>query len=61
MVVFGGTKGIEYSVGADEGLIEGEDECAQLFDCFVRPLVSQGARRLRTEEAVLIVMTSLLE
>ncbi|KAI8619037.1 putative RNA methyltransferase [Chytriomyces sp. MP71] len=59
MVVFGGAKGLEYSVGADEGLSEGEDECAELFGFVVRPLVSQGARRLRTEEAVLITMTTL--
>ncbi|KAI8840780.1 putative RNA methyltransferase [Chytriomyces cf. hyalinus JEL632] len=59
MVVFGGAKGIEYSVGADEDVRAGEDECEQLFSYFVRPLASQGSRRLRTEEAVLITMTSI--
>ncbi|TPX62234.1 hypothetical protein CcCBS67573_g08852 [Chytriomyces confervae] len=59
MVVFGGAKGIEYSVGADEDVRAGEDECEQLFSYFVRPMASQGTRRLRTEEAVLITMTSI--
>ncbi|KAJ3385316.1 hypothetical protein HDU84_002314 [Entophlyctis sp. JEL0112] len=58
MVVFGGAKGIEFSIGADESLSVSEEDCASLFTHFVRPLQSQGTRRIKTEENVMITMAS---
>ncbi|KAJ3116412.1 hypothetical protein HK100_001078 [Physocladia obscura] len=34
MIVFGGAKGIEYSIGADESLSVAEEDCASLFTHF---------------------------
>ncbi|KAJ3018851.1 UNVERIFIED_CONTAM: hypothetical protein HDU68_010962 [Siphonaria sp. JEL0065] len=59
MVIFGGSKGIEYSIGADETIDIHEENAADMFTYFVRPLKSQGTRRIRTEENVLIGMTAI--
>ncbi|KAJ3071344.1 hypothetical protein HDU98_005475 [Podochytrium sp. JEL0797] len=59
MVVIGGSKGIEYSIGADETVDVHEEDSKDMFTYFVRPLKSQGARRIRTEENVLIGMTAI--
>ncbi|KAJ3415626.1 hypothetical protein HDV05_004502 [Chytridiales sp. JEL 0842] len=58
LIVFGGTKGLEYSVGVDENMTYGEDECAKVFGYYVNPLVGQGSRFMRTEESMLITLTA---
>ncbi|KAI9335918.1 putative RNA methyltransferase [Obelidium mucronatum] len=59
MVVFGGSKGLEYSIGADETLEIHEEDAKDMFTYYMRPLKSQGTRRIRTEESVLIGMTAI--
>ncbi len=57
LVVFGGLKGLEAAVEADEEL-EGSDP-RQYFDEYVNVLPGQGSRTIRTEEAMLVAMTAL--
>ncbi|CAL1536399.1 unnamed protein product [Lymnaea stagnalis] len=57
IVVFGGLKGLEASVEADDNIKT--DDPSDLFHHYVNVCPSQGSRTIRTEEAILIAMTSL--
>lgn len=57
LIVFGGLHGIEAALESDE-LIQ-EDEASLLFNHYVNVLPNQGSRTIRTEEAVLIALSSL--
>ena len=47
MIVFGGLKGLEYSLDADEHLMISAAEL--LFDHYVNTCPTQGSRTIRTE------------
>ncbi|KAL0965173.1 hypothetical protein UPYG_G00277760 [Umbra pygmaea] len=57
LVVFGGLQGLEASVDADEKL-EVTDP-SLLFDLYLNTCPNQGSRTIRTEEAILITMSTL--
>jgi len=57
LIVFGGVEGLEYALENDETLTE--SEVSRLFHHYVNTCASQGSRTIRTEEAILISMTSL--
>ncbi|XP_077986898.1 28S rRNA (uridine-N(3))-methyltransferase-like [Glandiceps talaboti] len=57
LVVFGGLKGLEYSLDCDERLKVTEVE--DLFDMYLNTCIEQGSRTIRTEEAILISMATL--
>ncbi|XP_071097388.1 putative methyltransferase C9orf114 [Haliotis cracherodii] len=57
LVVFGGVHGLEASLDADEGL--NVDDPSFLFQHYLNTCPDQGSRTIRTEEAVLITMSSL--
>lgn len=57
LIVFGGLHGIEAALESDEHLQV--DEASLLFNHYVNVLPNQGSRTIRTEEAILIAMTSL--
>ncbi|GBP65300.1 Putative methyltransferase C9orf114 [Eumeta japonica] len=57
LIVFGGLHGIEAALESDEHLQV--EEPSLLFDHYVNVLPNQGSRTIRTEEAVLIALTSL--
>jgi len=57
LIVFGGVQGLEYALENDETLKE--TEVANLFDQYVNTCVNQGSRTIRTEEAILISLSSL--
>lgn len=57
LIVFGGLKGLEASLEADEKLTV-NDPCF-LFHHYLNTCPSQGARTIRTEEAVLITLSVL--
>uniref|UniRef100_A0A8C7HVH3 28S rRNA (uridine-N(3))-methyltransferase n=1 Tax=Oncorhynchus kisutch TaxID=8019 RepID=A0A8C7HVH3_ONCKI len=57
LVVFGGLQGLEASVDADQNL-EVTDP-GVLFDLYLNTCPNQGSRTIRTEEAILISMSSL--
>lgn len=57
LVVFGGVKGLEAALDADDDL-EGEDP-EPLFDHYLNTCPLQGSRTIRTEEAVLISLAAL--
>ncbi|XP_006818430.1 28S rRNA (uridine-N(3))-methyltransferase-like isoform X1 [Saccoglossus kowalevskii] len=57
LVVFGGLKGLEYSLDCDEKLKI--HEVNDLFDMYINTCPKQGSRTIRTEEAILITMAAL--
>ncbi|OWF47847.1 putative methyltransferase C9orf114 [Mizuhopecten yessoensis] len=57
LVVFGGVKGLECSLEADEAL--GEDDPSALFQHYINTCPCQGSGTIRTEEAILITMSAL--
>ncbi|KAG9302914.1 hypothetical protein G9A89_022331 [Geosiphon pyriformis] len=59
LIVFGGLGGLELAIDADEDLKCGGDEADALFDLWVNTCPHQGSRTIRTEEAILISMSSL--
>lgn len=62
LIVFGGPRGLEYASMNDPDLggmgISGS-RTKELFDHWVNVLPNQGSRTIRTDEAILIAMTSL--
>ncbi|XP_038045984.1 putative methyltransferase C9orf114 homolog [Patiria miniata] len=57
LIVFGGLKGLEYSLDADERLKITDPKL--LFDHYINTCPTQGSRTIRTEEAILISLSSL--
>lgn len=57
LIVFGGLHGIEAALESDEQLQV--NEASLLFNHYVNVLPNQGSRTIRTEEAILIAMSSL--
>ncbi|XP_069102729.1 putative methyltransferase C9orf114 homolog isoform X1 [Argopecten irradians] len=57
LVVFGGVKGLECSLEADEALEE--DDPSALFQHYLNTCPHQGSGTIRTEEAILITMSAL--
>ena len=57
LVVFGGVGGLEAALEADEGLDISDPK--ELFDSYINVCPEQGSRTIRTEEAILIAMSSL--
>jgi predicted SPOUT superfamily RNA methylase MTH1 len=56
MIVFGGVTSLEDIVSNDEGVMKSIDE---LFTSFMNPWNGNGSHNVRTEEAMLIVMSEL--
>ena len=59
LIVFGGLFGLENSIENDENLTV--DDPSQMFDHYFNVVSEQGSRTIRTEEAVLITLSSLAE
>ncbi|XP_030625515.1 putative methyltransferase C9orf114 homolog [Chanos chanos] len=57
LVVFGGLQGLEASVDADQNLDVSDPSV--LFDLYLNTCPGQGSRTIRTEEAILISLSSL--
>nr|XP_026496787.1 putative methyltransferase C9orf114 [Vanessa tameamea] len=57
LIMFGGLHGIEAALESDEQLQV--EEASLLFNHYVNVLPNQGSRTIRTEEAILIAMSSL--
>ncbi|CAH2244154.1 putative methyltransferase C9orf114 [Pararge aegeria] len=57
LIVFGGLHGIETALESDEQLQL--NEASLLFNHYINVLPNQGSRTIRTEEAILIAMSSL--
>ncbi|XP_037518995.1 putative methyltransferase C9orf114 homolog [Rhipicephalus sanguineus] len=57
LVVFGGLKGLEAALEADEAL--DVDDPEYLFNHYLNTCPSQGSRTIRTEEAILISLSAL--
>ncbi|XP_064650368.1 putative methyltransferase C9orf114 [Lineus longissimus] len=57
LIVFGGLKGLEASLEADQTLQV--DDPGLLFQHYLNTCPSQGSRTIRTEEAILITMATL--
>lgn len=57
LIVFGGLKGLEAALQADESIEERDP--AQFFPNYVNCLPDQGSRVIRTEEAIPICLTAL--
>ena len=58
LVVFGGVQGLEAALESDESIM-GVDNPKSLFDFYFNTCPNQGSRTIRTEEALLITMSSL--
>ncbi|KAI9179658.1 hypothetical protein H9P43_004986 [Blastocladiella emersonii ATCC 22665] len=59
LVVFGGVKGVEAALDADEQLDVAAEDAHQLFDHWLNTCPGQGSRTIRTEEAVLVSLAVL--
>ena len=59
LIVFGGVAGIEECVDADESMKLPGSQTKQLFDMWVNTCPLQGSRTIRTEEAILISLSTL--
>ena len=57
LVAFGGLSGLEAALEADESL--GGDDPAPLFNLYLNTCPAQGSRTIRTEEAILVTLSSL--
>nr|XP_002131245.1 putative methyltransferase C9orf114 [Ciona intestinalis] len=58
LIVFGGLQGLEAGLEADEAL-GGDIELSLLFDKYLNTCPNQGSRTIRTEEAILVTMSTL--
>ncbi|XP_014282266.1 putative methyltransferase C9orf114 homolog [Halyomorpha halys] len=54
LIVLGGVKGLEYALTNDHYTYTQVDEVSLMFDAYLNTCPSQGARTIRTEEALLI-------
>ncbi|CAH1397828.1 unnamed protein product [Nezara viridula] len=54
LIVFGGVKGLEFSLKNDPNCPGEVEDVSLLFDAYLNTCPSQGARTIRTEEAMLI-------
>lgn len=54
LLVFGGVKGLEFALTHDPNCPGEVDDVSLLFDAYLNTCPSQGARTIRTEEALLI-------
>eukprot|EP00912_Choanoflagellata_sp_UC4_P001578 UC4_evm2s1000 len=59
LVCFGGVRGLEESLEADEALNIPSNDPSLLFHKYVNACSGQGSQTIRTEEAILIVMSAL--
>ncbi|KAJ3219131.1 hypothetical protein HDU67_002464 [Dinochytrium kinnereticum] len=59
LIVLGGSKGLEYSIGCDEELKVDEDDAHELFDIYLNVTAGQGSRTIRTEENVMVSLAAL--
>ncbi|XP_065191085.1 putative methyltransferase C9orf114 homolog [Sycon ciliatum] len=57
LIVFGGVRGLEYSLEADEMLVV--DDVSKLFDLYFNTCPEQGSMTIRTEEAIPISLQAL--
>ena len=57
LIVIGGVKGLEYSLEGDIHLEV--DKVEDLFDKYLNVCPKQGSRTIRTEEAILIILSAL--
>lgn len=57
VIIFGGVKGLEESLDADDNL--NIDDPKYLFQSYLNTCPNQGSRTIRTEEAILITMSAL--
>ena len=57
LIVFGGVKGLEYSLECDNSL--SVDDVSLLFHHYLNTCPDQGSRTIRTEEAILITLATL--
>lgn len=58
LIVFGGLKGIEAAVDADEAYTK-TDDLRKIFNYYVNTCPNQGSNTIRTEEAILITLSAL--
>jgi len=61
LVVFGGVKGLEFSLSQDEELTKsGVENVSDLFDRWLNVMpTGQGSRTIRTEEAILVTLSTM--
>ena len=59
LIVFGGLNGLEFALENDEAF--NVNDVRFLFDYYINVIPNQGSRTIRTEEAVLISLTKLLD
>ncbi|ORZ36980.1 putative RNA methyltransferase, partial [Catenaria anguillulae PL171] len=59
LIVFGGVKGVEAAIDADEQLHVAAEDAHTLFDHWINTCPGQGSRTIRTEEAVLVSLAVL--
>ncbi|KAK2157267.1 hypothetical protein LSH36_194g04061 [Paralvinella palmiformis] len=57
LIVFGGVKGLEYSLDADQDLHI--DDPSLLFNHYLNTCPQQGSRTIRTEEAILVTLSAI--
>ncbi|CAG0896953.1 unnamed protein product, partial [Darwinula stevensoni] len=57
LVVFGGVKGLEAALDADQSLVASDPK--DLFDLYLNLCPHQGSRTIRTEEAILVGLSAL--
>lgn len=60
LIVLGGVEGIEEAVENDQGLSMSGKDSHTLFNSWINVCPHQGSRTIRTEEALLITMASIL-
>jgi len=58
LIVFGGVRGLEHSVSCDDRLKSCSD-VRSIFDYYINTCPNQGSTTIRTEEAILITLSSL--
>lgn len=58
LVVFGGVRGLEYSMSKDPSL-KGVTDVSKLFHHYINTCPNQGSNTIRTEEAILITLSAL--
>ena len=59
LVFFGGMEGIEVIIEQDERTKMSTEAIKKLFDTLVNPVPERGTRTIRTEESILVTMSSL--
>ncbi|XP_074595346.1 28S rRNA (uridine-N(3))-methyltransferase [Brevipalpus obovatus] len=58
LIVFGGLKGIEAAIDADETYLNIQDS-SKIFNYYINTCPNQGSNTIRTEEAILITLSAL--